>query len=735
MRSSLLLVPCVMLSVTGLPAMAQSGATKAGPASTVVKTPVSAFIGHPGEKETALPVRSVSLYKNGVGFVEQAGKVSGDELVRIDFTTAQLNDVLQSLTAVDLGDGHVSGAGYTSAAPLALQLNSLVPGLGQDPTVMDFLHAMKGSKVEVHTGATVFAGRLLNVEVRTEPEGKGSALRVERRYVSVISDAGGLKTFELTPSVEVRLAGGGGQEIGRYLQLLSTSHDPAVRHLTLEDTGTGLRELHVSYLSAMPAWKSSYRILFSKAKDGAEKETATLEGWAVVDNTSGADWENVQLTLVSGAPQSFIQQISRPLNVPRPELAMPVPGVASGVGRYGVMGAMVDPIGESEAVAVPMSASSIGGGLGVEVHRTQAMEAAPAQQAKLQPVSLGSNYERAADKTLAPETTPVDMDDLFEYKLSKPISIRRSESATIPILQTEVEADRVTVWNADGLTRPKRALWLKNTSNLTLDRGSFSIVENGMFGGQGQIGLLHPNQREMVTYAADEAMTVNYVDTKNLPTVVRRIAVLKGVMAVHRRDYIAVNYVIQNLGANARTVVIERPPDKTMELSADTPAAERTGDMDRFVVQAAPNATTKFKVVESHTHPTHYDLAKIKADDLAEIITESNNNEKVVAMLKPLLDEKRQMAEVDKKLEADQRAMDEVKLEEKRIRDNIQPLKGSPEEQALSKRYAEQMNVQEDKMAALQKDRDALREQRGANEKQVADQVGTLNMNAILAVL
>jgi len=228
---------------------------------------------------------------------------------------------------------------------------------------------------------------------------------------------------------------------------------------------------------------------------------------------------------------------------------------------------------------------------------------------------------------------------------------------------------------------------------------------------------------------------VNYVDTKNLPTVVRRIAVSKGVMAVHRRDYISVNYVIQNAGANARTVVIERARDKTMDLSADTPAAERTDDLDRFVVQAAANATTRFRVLESHTHPTHYDLAKIKADDLAGIIRESNNNEKVVATLQPLLDEKRRLAEVDKKLEADQRAMDEVKLEEKRIRDNIEPLKGSPEEQALSTRYAEQMNVQEDKMAALQKDREALREQRGANEKQVADEVGTLTMNAILAVL
>lgn len=75
--------------------------------TAALKPPVRSVASQSAEKETSLPVRQVSLYKNGVGFLEQAGMVTGNELVRIDFTTAQLNDVLQSLTAVDLGDGHV----------------------------------------------------------------------------------------------------------------------------------------------------------------------------------------------------------------------------------------------------------------------------------------------------------------------------------------------------------------------------------------------------------------------------------------------------------------------------------------------------------------------------------------------------------------------------------------------------------------------------------------------------
>jgi hypothetical protein len=45
-----------------------------------------------------------------------------------------------------------------------------------------------------------------------------------------------------------------------------------------------------------------------------------MQGWAVVDNTVGADWDNVQLSLVAGAPQSFIQPLSQPLYTRRPEI-------------------------------------------------------------------------------------------------------------------------------------------------------------------------------------------------------------------------------------------------------------------------------------------------------------------------------------------------------------------------------------------------------------------------------
>ena len=78
-------------------------------------------------------MRKVVLYKNGVGYFEHAGTVNGNQKVAIDFTSPQLNDVLQSLTVLDEGGGRIGGVNYNSTTPLAEQLKSLSLGMSDDP--------------------------------------------------------------------------------------------------------------------------------------------------------------------------------------------------------------------------------------------------------------------------------------------------------------------------------------------------------------------------------------------------------------------------------------------------------------------------------------------------------------------------------------------------------------------------------------------------------------------------
>jgi hypothetical protein len=276
----------------------------------------------PESHATSLPVTHVSLYKNGVGFFEHTGHINGDAAVTINFTSGQLNDVLQSLTAIDLNGGRISGAGYNSTTPLDQQLKNLPVALGADATALEFYSAIRGARVEVHSGSVAITGRLLSVESRNVTVDNGDAKpALEKQFITVVADSGEARTLEITPLTSIRLLDASlHTDVSRYLELIDANRSQGLRHLTLQDNGTGNRELRLSYISEVPVWKSTYRILLTDGAKTSGTQTATLQGWSVVDNTTGADWINVQLSLIAGAPQSFIQPLSQPIYSRRPEI-------------------------------------------------------------------------------------------------------------------------------------------------------------------------------------------------------------------------------------------------------------------------------------------------------------------------------------------------------------------------------------------------------------------------------
>ncbi len=265
-----------------------------------------------------LPVRRVVLYKNGMGYFEHSTHIRGNQDLAIDFTTSQLNDVLKSLTAVDLGEGRISGVRYNSIAPLDERLKALRLPFGEQLTRIDFLAALRGARVEVHNGSEAATGRLLSVEKEKRFNEKGDSYEVTE--FSVMTDGGDMRNFDLGPSTSVRLAERDlSDEVEKYLNLIGSSRARDLRRMTISATGTGEREIFVSYISEVPVWKSTYRIILPEKPN----EKPVLQGWAIVDNTVGEDWKDVQLSLIAGAPQSFIQDISRPLYTRRPVVPLP----------------------------------------------------------------------------------------------------------------------------------------------------------------------------------------------------------------------------------------------------------------------------------------------------------------------------------------------------------------------------------------------------------------------------
>ena len=133
--------------------------------------------------------------------------------------------------------------------------------------------------------------------------------------------------------------------------------------MSISATGSGDRDIFVSYISEVPVWKSTYRIILPE-KAG---EKPLLQGWAIVDNTVGEDWKDVQLSLVAGAPQSFIQDISQPLYGRRPVVPLPEAAMLTPQTQEATMSEEEAP---PPSPSLPVSASGVGGAVGSGFGRT-----------------------------------------------------------------------------------------------------------------------------------------------------------------------------------------------------------------------------------------------------------------------------------------------------------------------------------------------------------------------------
>ena len=665
-----------------------------------------------------LPVRKVVLYKNGVGYFEHAGIVSGNQRVTIDFTSPQLNDVLQSLTVLDEGGGRIAGVNYNSTTPLAEQLKTLSLRMSDDPTSTELFQALRGQRVEVVGGpGGALTGKLMSIESRTEKSGAGDAT-VEKFYLTLVAGTGAVRVFELTPALSVRpLEGNLQDQLDRYLELLSSTHSTGLRHLTLDALGQGQRQLRVSYISEVPLWKSTYRIVFPRADNGK----ATMQGWAVVDNTVGADWDNVQLSLVAGAPQSFIQPLSQPLYSRRPEIP-----IATLVETTPQTHEAAETNAPPAAEAPPPMALAAPRRVPHSIKMVAEKEAPPASGFGVAGMEgtgsaggvigavfgSGGGVERPSDAFQEGDVSTNAFDDFFEYALAAPVTIHKNESAMVPILQQDLPAEHVTLWSASEPT-PLRAVWLENNSKLTLDSGSFSIFESGEFAGEGLLDPIHPGEKRLLSYATDQAVRVK-VTARDGKRTLHHMSIKKGVLLETHMDVASVTYSATNSADVDRVVLVEHARrNNGWTLDEGLKAEETAPDLYRFKVAVAAHSTAKVEVRERGPEVTSIALNanQDQSGYLLDLVKrESDAQEK----LEPVITAEIRLAELDRRIEESKRAEQTAGADEARDRENLTALKGND----AAKRFVDELNRAEDQLQATRKQTaDLVQQKQAATEK------------------
>ena len=681
-----------------------------------------------------LPVTHVILYKNGVGYFEHAGRVHGSQDINVNFTTAQLNDVLKSLTVLDLGKGRITGVSYNSAAPLERRLGSLRLPVGENPTTAQFLDALRGARLEVRSGSESASGRLLSIEERDLPGKVDQKITVTQ--ISVVSESGEIRLFDLTPSTSVRVAEKEvNEEVGKYLGLVASTRDQDVRRMTISTAGDGERSLLVSYISEVPVWKSTYRIVIpSEGKP-------LLQGWAIVDNTVGEDWNDVELSLVAGAPQSFVQQLSQPYYTRRPVVALPEnamltpqtheatiepqtvvvngqlasPAMIAGGVPGGAMGGAIGGVVSS----IPQAQTSSGSGGGVGGGNFKAWIARP------DATEVAENLESG---TTVGETH--ELGDLFEYKLKDRVTIRKNQSALVPILQSRIDAEKVSVWNPSQ-SSVLRALWVNNTSNLTLDGGSFNVLEDAAFAGEGLMDAIKPGEKRLLSYAADLGVLVNAKQKADNQRVTK-VIIEHGLMTQSTEERQENTYTIRNRDASPREVVIEHPARPGWKLTDNEKPAESSASFHRFRITVEPRKTTTLLVKEYRPISNRYQLSNVTDNDIKFFLDQKMINADVEKALRRIVAQKNDIAVLEAVITGRRAQVSSISDDQQRVRENMKALKGSAEEKALVERYVRELNEQEDRVQSLRREIAETQQKRDTAQGALQGMIEALQMEATL---
>jgi hypothetical protein len=298
-----------------------------------------------------------------------------------------------------------------------------------------------------------------------------------------------------------------------------------------------------------------------------------------------------------------------------------------------------------------------------------------------------------------------DVGDYFEYNLKQKITIGKNQSALVPILQAKVEAEKISLWN-DNSKEIRRALWLTNSSGLTLDSGTFNIVEGDTFSGEGLIETLHPAERRLISYAADPSLRITMdEDGSEKPT--SRVRIAKGVMITTHEERETRVYKLHNSDTDPRQVVIEHPAREGWKLAEGAKPEETTASFLRFRVGVGPGKTETLQMEEFHPDEATYELTDLEDGQVKEITALIADNRITPALqkaLRAILDQKNLADSFEGQIKTRQAEIDAISKDQARVRENMKALKGTSEERELLQRYTRQLNSQEDRLSTLQRE-------------------------------
>lgn len=633
----------------------------------------------------ALPIRRVVLYKHGVGHFEREGTVSGSQAVSLTFKQREVSDVLKSLTVLDRDGGVVSAVGYESTTPVEQLLAEIALSIPDEGSLVGLLPQLKGARVSVQsTGGSAELGVLLGIDTVDTATAAGNTRQFR---LSVLADGGGVKSFDLF-DVEVTLLDDGlKRDLDFYLKTHLAAKKKDVRTFTLLAEGDGDRTLAVSYLLEAPVWKATYRILLN---ENGEKDPL-VQGWAVVDNTSDEDWEEVNLTLVAGLPVSFTHDLYTPRFIKRPVVEVKeTTGVLPPTVEAGFDSMLMET--ESAAPGAVMAAAPM-------------REKMSLKGIKFASPGILGDEPRRAVSSVQTQTRERQVGDLFEYAIERPVTVRRNQSALVPIVLKPFTGKPVLLYQKHARAEnPIRCVEFENTTGLTLEGGPVTVLDSGSYAGEAMLDTLKPKEQRLIGYAVELAVRVtDKIDSRT--TAVSRVVVRNGTLTTYCGQVQETVYTFASKSDAKQTVYLDHPRTSGWELTETPTPHETTENFWRFKLQLPPNEQTQFTVKSGLPNKQSFRIIDTQDSQFAGWVAAGYLDENTKKAIQAVFAVRTKVSEFDEQIRRFDDERTKLHEEQGRIRENLTALGDRTSEKELRERYVRTLGKQEDRLEAIDKQR------------------------------
>ncbi|QEW07196.1 hypothetical protein [Nitrincola iocasae] len=612
--------------------------------------------------EAVLPIERVVLSTSGVGLFQQGGKVDGPVQVQLQASSTEMNDLLKSLVFWDQGNGRILGVSYPGQSALDRTLSSLRVDLSGNPGWVEVFTQLRGQAIQVETlQGSLLTGRILGADRRT--------LRVadqfaELDYLNLVTETGleslsldQIRRFELT---DTRLQA----DLNRALNALAQDRHNERKAVNLYLEGEGERDVAVTYVAAAPVWKTSYRLLLNES----DSKAASLQTWALVENASDQDWQNISLALISGRPLSFIEDLYQSRFIDRP--------VYESVAF--------------EGIAPQAYALARGAALDEEFVPLRAVAAAPMR-------APAPSMESAPKAGSMASVEGQDLGSHFEYRLEN-VSLSRQQSAMLPILNASVEIAPVSIYDTSVHPRhPLRGAYLANTSDKPLPEGPMTVMMGQSYVGDARIDHIPPGAKRLISYAVDLDLQV-LPQTTQQETQLTQGKIEQGVLMLQQTRQRETVYHAINESAQDRNLVIVHPRQQGWELESDAERLEQTEEHYRLAVDLLAHSEQPVLVKEVKIDWEHFQLAALSETQLFYWSSQAQLSVELKSQVERAASLRQAWSRAERSLQDRKGAIESIYQEQARIRANLEVLEPGS---ALYQRLVNQLSEQEDELHSL----------------------------------